>query len=95
MVYRFRAVFDDSTAFLRLLNFSALSDESQQEIERMHQISVPGKCPPPNSADAYVSRKLNDFSGVEILREFSSLTLVWVSMVGCASVCGVAARSMF
>jgi len=55
MVYRFRAVFDDSIAFLRLLNFSALSDESQQEIERMHQISVPGECPPTKTADAYVS----------------------------------------
>jgi len=88
-------VFDDCSVCLRFLNFSALSDESHREIERMHQISVPGKWPPTRTANAYVSRKLNDFSGVEILREFSFLMLMWVSMVGYASVCGVAARSIF
>merc|ERR1711939_574852 len=87
--------FDVCNAFLRFLNFSALSDESHREIERMHRNSVPVESPPTKTADAYVSRELNDLSGVEILREFSSLTLVWVSMVGCVAVRGVVARSMF
>jgi len=87
--------FDVCNAFLRFLNFSALSDESHREIERMHRNSVPVESPPTKTADAYVSREFNDLSGVEILREFSFLTLVWISMVGCVAVRGVGARSMF